>query len=227
MGWPPGLHGLRIRRIDLVGIMSAAVEPPDIVVAHGGDHLRQLGILAEKVFPGVGATAHLIRLILAVDGFFHPLAQDAGLVFGQQRIPAAAPNDLDDVPTGAPKCRFELLDDLAVAPNRPVQSLEIAVHHEDQVVQVFPARERNCAQRLGLIRLSVAEECPDFPLGRFDDAAIRQVTHEARLVDRHQGTEPHRHRRELPETRHQSRVRIGGKSARIDFLAEVVELVLA
>ena len=54
-----------------------------------------------------------------------------------------------------------------------------------------------------------------------------QVAVEARLVDRGQRAEAHRHRRELPELRHQPRVRIRGQAAAgLDLLAEVVEVIL-
>lgn len=45
------------------------------------------------------------------------------------------------------------------------------------------------------------------------DTAIVQIVVEARLIDRVHGTETHRHRRELPELGHESRVRVGGQTA--------------
>jgi hypothetical protein len=47
---------------------------------------------------------------------------------------------------------------------------------------------------------------------------------EARLVDRLDRAESHRHRRELPEIRHEPRVRIRRDALAVDFLAEHVEL---
>ncbi len=58
------------------------------------------------------------------------------------------------------------------------------------------------------------------------DPARIQVVHEARLVDRGDRTDAQRDRRELPEVRHQPRVRIGGEAVAADLLAEVVELLL-
>ena len=58
------------------------------------------------------------------------------------------------------------------------------------------------------------------------EAAKVQVLEEARLIDRHQGPEAHGDRRELPEIRHQPRMRVGGKPPAVDLLAEVHELVL-
>jgi hypothetical protein len=63
-------------------------------------------------------------------------------VLGQQRIPVAAPEHLDDVPAGAAEGGFQFLDDLAVAAHRAVEALQVAVDDEDQVVELLarPAR---------------------------------------------------------------------------------------
>jgi hypothetical protein len=52
-----------------------------------------------------------------------------------------------------------------------------------------------------------------------------QVLQEARLVDRHQRAQAHRHGRELPEVRHQFRVRVRRQALAVDFAAEVQQLV--
>jgi hypothetical protein len=66
-------------------------------------------------------------LILAVDGFRESPQQDMFRVAGEQRIPFGSPKHLDDIPTRAGKQRFELLNDLAVAANGSVQTLQIAM----------------------------------------------------------------------------------------------------
>ena len=65
------------------------------------------------------------------------------------------------------------------------------------------------AERLGLGHLAVAEERPDVLLAGVLDAAVVQVAVEPGLVDRVDAGEPHRDGRELPEVRHQPRVRVG------------------
>ena len=70
---------LRDRRgvggVDLLRIVAAAVQAPDLVIGHVGDHLLQLRILAEEVLARVGAALGLEVLVLAVDALLHePLA---------------------------------------------------------------------------------------------------------------------------------------------------------
>ena len=81
---------------------------------------------------------------------------------------------------------------------------------------------RNCRQRFGLVHLAVAEEGPDLATLVFFQAAVLQVAHVARLVGGGQRAQPHRHGGELPELRHQSRVRIRGQAFATGFAAEVV-----
>ena len=75
--------------------------------------------------------------------------------------------------------------------------------------------------------LAVADERPHLRLLAVDEAARAQVAVEPRLVNRQQRPQPHRHRRELPEVRHQVRVRIRGQPAALgQFLAEVLQVLL-
>ena len=79
----------------------------------------------------------------------------------EERIPVAAPDALDDVPAGTAEDGLELLDDLTVAADRAVEPLEVAIDHEDQVVELFARGERNRAECLGLVGLAVAQKRPD------------------------------------------------------------------
>ena len=84
----------------------------------------------------VSAVLGLEGLVLAVDGLHHPLFEDTLLVAQEQRVPLGSPDQLDDVPAGAAEGAFEFLDDLAVAAYRPVETLQVAVDDENQVVAV-------------------------------------------------------------------------------------------
>ena len=67
--------------------------------------------------------------------------EQAAVIVGEERIPVGAPQHLDDVPAGAAEGGLELLDDLAVAANRPVEPLQVAVDDEDQVVELLARGE--------------------------------------------------------------------------------------
>jgi hypothetical protein len=95
-----------------------------------------------------------------------------------------------------------------------------------EIVEPFPSGERERAETLRLVGLTVADEGPDLATTRVDDASVVQVAHEPRLVDRHQGAEPHRDGRELPELRHQPRMRVRGEAPGLHLLPEVVQLLL-
>src|SRR6266705_372435 len=74
--------------------------------------------------------------------------------------------------------------------------------------------------------IAVAHEAPHLARGRLQKAAIGEVAHEARLVDRVQRTEPHRTRRELPETRHQPWVTVGRQSLACGFTPVIRQIFL-
>ena len=185
MGLPFVLAGQFVGRVDLVRVVAAAVQTPDVLVGHVGHHRFQFGILAEEMLPRIGATLGLVVLVFAVDRFFHALAQQSVLVLGQQRIPVGAPDDLDDTPAGTAEYAFQFLDDLAVAAHRTVQPLQVAVDHENQVVQPSrPAREMAPSDSGS----SVSPSPMKHQTLRCDVSAMTpvvQILQEPRLVDRH------------------------------------------
>ena len=66
-----------------------------------------------------------------------------------------------------------------------------------------------------------------FALERRLQPAIFEVAHEARLIDRHDRAEAHRHRRVFPEVGHQPRMRVRRQAAaRLQLAAEVLEMRL-
>ena len=136
------LDGRGVRRVQLPVVVAAAAEPLEVFVGQVRDHLLEPVIRAEEVLADVRARFDRVLLELAVEGGVHLVDQDAVGVTGQEFVPFATPDDLDDVPSGAAEDRLELLDDLAVAANRPIQPLQVAVHDEDEVVQAFARGER-------------------------------------------------------------------------------------
>ncbi len=210
--------------VDLDRIMAPARQRPDLVVAHVGHHLEQRRIFAEEMLAHIGAVLRLVGLVFAVDALHHPLAQQPGMVPGQQPVPPAAPDHLDDVPARGAIERLEFLDHLRVAAHRAIEPLQIAVDDEDQIVELLAPRHRDRGQRLRLVHFPIAEEGPDLAALVLLQAPILQIAQEAALIGRHDGPEPHRHGGELPEVRHQARMRIRRQAAAPRFPAEIVEL---
>lgn len=118
-----------------------------------------------------------------------------------------------------------LLNDLAVAAHRTVQALQIAVDHEDQVVQVLARSQTDGAQGFHLIHFTVAAEHPDLAVFGVGNAACVQILQETCLVDGHQRAQTHGHRGELPEVGHQLGVGVARQTLAVHFLAEVQQLL--
>ena len=213
-----------IRRIDLVRVVAAAVEVPDVLVGQARHQLAGFLVLAEELVARVGAAEGLVVLVFAVERFHHQVTQLAAGVARQQRIPVAAPQQLDHVPARAAEHAFEFLHDLAVAAHRAIKTLQVAVDHEHQVVQALAAGQRDRAQRFGLVGLAVTHEQPDLAVGLGHQAAVLEVLPEARLVDGGDRPQAHRHGRRLPEVGHQPRMRIRGDALAVDLHPEMVEL---
>ena len=156
------LDRLLVGVVDLLRIVAAAAQAPEFLVGHVFDQLRCLRIAAEEFLADVSAALGLERLVLAIDAFVHQLHQLARLVTVDQRIPIAAPNALDDIPTRAAESRFQFLNDLAVSAHRSIQPLQIAVDNENKVVELLPRPQRERPERFRLIRLAIAQKCPYF-----------------------------------------------------------------
>src|SRR6202011_1561118 len=134
----------------------------------------------------------------------------------------------DDVPASSPKGRFELLDDLAVAANRAVEPLQVAVHDEDEIVELLARGQRQRSERFRLIRFSIPQECPNMSRSRRNYPAILQIPHEAGLIDGVDRTETHRHRRKLPETWHKPWVRVRGQSGMFSqLMAKILQMLIS
>ena len=224
--WLPFVfHGRGICGIDLERIVTPTTQLPDLLIAQVGDQRLQLRRV-EEMLAHVGAVLALEVLVLAVDALFHALKQQALLVLREQLVPTGAPHHLDHIPAGAAKYALEFLNDLAVAPHRPVKPLQVAVDDENQVVEPLAPAQRDRAERFRLVTLAVAKKCPHLAVVGLRQAAALEILEEACLVDRHQRAEAHRHRGKLPEIRHQPRMRIRGNALALAFLTVVQELLL-
>jgi hypothetical protein len=115
----------------------------------------------------------------------------------------------------------------AVAAHRAVQPLEVAVDHEDQVVQLLIGGDTQGAGRFRLVGLAIAQKRPNLARGWLEQPPLLQIPHEARLVDGVDRPQPHRDRRKLPEIRHQPGMRVRGQ-ARVfaQLVTEVLEMLV-
>ncbi len=218
-----------VGRVELLVVQAAAAQlAPDVFIGPVLDHGSRALVTSEEVVADELAVLGAVRLEVAVGSRVHEAHECAVGVHLQQLVPAAAPDDLDDVPARAAEEGFELLDDLAVAAHRTVEALQVRVDDERQVVEALVGRDLQLAARFDLVHLAVAEEGPHVRVRQVLDAAIGEVLVRHRLVDGVDRAEAHRHRRELPVVRHQARVRVRGDSEGSLglLLAETVELIL-
>ncbi len=225
-GLPDVLDGRVVGRVDLLRVVAATAQGPDVVVTHLGHHLGRLGITAKEMLAHVGTVVGLEGLVVAIERVHHQLAQGALLVARQQGVPFTAPQQFDDIPASPTKLAFQLLDDFAVAAHRAVQALQIAVDDKNQVIQLLARCQSNGTATLHLVHLAVAAEDPDLALRGIRNATRFEVLEKTRLVDRHQRPQAHGNGGELPEVGHQLGMRIARQALATDLLAEVQQLLL-
>ena len=211
--------------VDLLVVVPASRQVLDVAVGEVLDQLAQARVRPEEVLADVGAVLGRVTLVLAIDRGVHLVEEHAIDIAVEQLIPCRAPDDLDDVPSGPAEHALEFLDDLAVAANRAIEALQVAVDDPVEVAEVGTAGEGDGAERLGFVAFAVAQERPDLARAGVLEAAIVEVLVEAGVVDRVDRTEPHRHRRVLPEVRHEPRMRVARQSGPADLHAEVVEIL--
>ncbi len=223
--------GCGVGGVDFHQVVAAALQAVDLLVRHALGQRGQRGVLAKEV---VAVEAPILGgkgLHLAVDRALQSARQGACEVAGKQAVPVAAPHQLDDVPARSGKQAFQLVDDAAVAAHRAIEPLQVAVDHPDQVVQPLARSQGEGAGALGLVHLAVAKHAPHFSACAVEQVAVREVAHEARVVDAADGADAHRARGELPEIGHQPRVRVARQALSTDggrrqFLAVVHQILL-
>src|SRR5205807_2735832 len=110
-------HRSFVSVVNFLRIKTTALQTEDFFVSPVCYERRSLWILAKKFLAHESAIFGLESLVFAIHALFHPLEQHAGLVAGQQIIPAGAPDHLDNIPSCAAESRFQAIKDLAVAPH--------------------------------------------------------------------------------------------------------------
>ena len=99
-------RGLSIGCIDLVGIVTTAIQIHNLIVGHIGNQFKQLRVLAEKVLARIGTAIKFVVLQFAVTDFVHALNQQPSRILFDQAIPVTSPNHLDHIPTSTAENTF-------------------------------------------------------------------------------------------------------------------------
>ncbi len=129
--------------VHLDGIVAAQAHAGQLLVGEVLHHLEQAGIAAEEILTEIGSALDKVFLILAVADLAHAPDQQPVTIAADEAVPVGAPDDLDDIPSRATENGLQFLNDLAVATDRPIQSLQIAIHYEDQVVEALAGGQRD------------------------------------------------------------------------------------
>src|SRR5690554_45477 len=219
------VYRLVVGRVNLVRVVATTVQLLDIFVRKVFRQLGQFRMLAEELLAGIGGTLESQVLQLTVAHLVHCTLHHAVFVFLEQRIPHATPDHLDHIPAGTTEHAFQFLDNLAVAPYRAVQALQVAVNHPDQVVQLLAAGLGDRTQGFRLIALTITHKCPHLAAVHVDQLTAVQVLHDVGLVDRLDRPQTHGNGRELPVIRHQPGVRVRRQTFAVYFFAVLVQLL--
>lgn len=204
------VDGRAVCGVNFLRVMAAPQQLANLVIGQMIDHFQKPRIFAKKMFAGIASGLDRILLVVAIYCLFHPLYQHPVFVRSEQRIPIRSPDNFDNIPSSAPKSRFQLLNDLAIASHRAIETLQVAVDYPDEIVQIFPACQGECSRRFRLIHFAIADKTPNPGFFRTEKAATLEVTIEARLIYGHDRRESHGHGGKLPKVWNQIRVRIGG-----------------
>ena len=130
-------------------------------------------------------------LQLAVNGAAECIGQFTVGVACKQWVPVGAPQQLDHIPAGTTEQRLEFIDDMAVAAHRSVESLQIAVDDEYEVVEFLARGQRQRRQRFRFIHFAIAKHAPHLAVLHSHQSAMFKIAHEARLIHRTDRAESH------------------------------------
>ena len=213
--------------VDFLRIVTTTVQCPDLLVSPVCNQCCGFRIFTEEVFTNVRTIFRFEGLVVAVNGFVHQLDQFTAGIFTQQFIPTATPHHFDHVPASTFEDAFQFVDDLAVTGDRAVKTLQVTVDNEDQVIQFFTGSDGDRTFGFRFVHFTVTEERVNGLFRGIFQATVFQIFQEFSLVDSTDWAQTHRYGRELPEFRHQFRVRIGREAIAVNFLTEVIQLLLS
>ena len=109
---------------------------------------------------------------VAIGCGIHQIDERSIAIGGQELIPFATPHNFDDVPAGPTEQTLKFLDDFSIPANWAVEALQVAVDNEDQIIELFAGGKADGTDCFNFVHLSIAQERPNFLLGRILDAAM-------------------------------------------------------
>ena len=145
-----------IGRIDLAIVVSTSLQCPDVGIAHIGDQLKSSRVSSKEVLPNELAIFGLIGLVITVWSLVHQLDQCTVGVLGQQAVPLSTPDDLDHIPASATEEALKFLNNLSVATNRTIKSLQVGVYNKCEVVKIFVSGQLQSSAAFNFIQFSIA-----------------------------------------------------------------------
>ena len=151
-----------IGRVNLAQIMATAFESIDFFVSERGTDGLQARALTKEMFAIERTIIRCEGLQLSVDCAVECINEFTVGIARKQRIPVRAPQEFDDIPASATKQRLEFIDDVTIAAHRSIETLQVTVDNEDEVIEFFARGQRERGERFGFIHLAITEHAPHF-----------------------------------------------------------------
>ena len=151
-----------IGRINLAQIMTAAFESIDFFVSERGTDGLQARTLTKEMFAIERAIIRSKSLQLSVHRAIECINQFTVGITRKERIPIRAPQEFDHIPASATKQGFQFIDDVTIAAHRSIETLQVTVDNEDEVIEFFARGQRERGERFGFIHLAITEHAPHF-----------------------------------------------------------------
>ena len=143
------------------------------------------------MLPEICAPLYHIFKQVTIDNFFQSLKEKVAIFALQKFIPIFSPNNFNYIPPSASEGSFKFLDHLRISADGTIQSLKITVNNKNKVVQILPGSQCQCANRFWFIHFSVANISKNFSACFFYKTPVNHIAHEARLINCHNGAQPH------------------------------------
>ena len=140
--------------------MTTTWQVDQFFVGEVGHHLAQAWVWTKEILANVCTALNGQALEFAINGGVEFVQQHTVNIFGEKFVPLGSENDFDDIPSGTTEHSFKFLNDFAVTSHRAIESLQVAVHNKDQVVQMFACGERNRAKGFWFVCFAVTQKCP-------------------------------------------------------------------